>query len=222
MTKQQKINEWYITAAQRLLGIDETNEGQLYCNVPSESNPMALKSGKWYRVDVDQSSLVPISSSCNCKGFEVRKDCKHCLIVNTMFQRIYKSNAVKAEAKQQQASQPVVSSPTTSYTMSDALYAKLASLNEVKTTKVEDAKVVDEKRDEYWDDMRACWCFKDTGKPTGSLKDVDTGSAKVSWDAEEQCFVTALNNAPQSNAMPAWLSILPSRQQQKQQEALAS
>jgi hypothetical protein len=47
---------------------------------------------------------------------------------------------------------------------------------------------VEAPRAEYWDDNRACLCYRDTRKPTGSLEGIDFGDTPMRWNAQEECF----------------------------------
>lgn|SRR5256885_4691187 len=95
-TRKTKINKFYQLWATNHMEIDEDCDG-LYCKVISET-----EENKMYTVRVDESSVVPTVTSCNCIGHhEYGNTCKHMTICQDFYNRIYHSNAVKFEAKQE-------------------------------------------------------------------------------------------------------------------------
>ncbi len=86
------VNSFYASYVTTFMAID-MNENGLYCQVPSESN------GESYIVQVDESGVCPIVSSCNCKGFRYHGHCKHCTIVQDYWSKMYRTNIIKASEK---------------------------------------------------------------------------------------------------------------------------
>jgi hypothetical protein len=93
--RRVRINPWYLRYAEQEMLIDEDDNG-LLCQVPSETD-----GDLFHTVRVDQSMLVPVAQSCGCKQYEMQHDCKHCHIVNSFYERIYKSNVEKIQAKRE-------------------------------------------------------------------------------------------------------------------------
>jgi hypothetical protein len=136
----KKVNQWFVRyASEHIVSISEDNDG-LYVEVISESDE-----NKTYKVHCDESGLVPVATRCQCEGHEHGYICKHAQAANLYWNHIYKSNVEKA-AKASQSQQVTSPAPSSSsYTMSSAVYAKLASLNEAQMTIVEEVKADDEK-----------------------------------------------------------------------------
>lgn len=90
--KATKINRFYALYAEEHLHIDMDRDG-LYCEVISESDE-----SKTYTVRVDESGVAPVATACNCQARTAA--CKHAIIVNRFFARIYARALEQAEAKQ--------------------------------------------------------------------------------------------------------------------------
>lgn len=95
------VNPEYLDYATKHMEIDEDSQG-LYCIVPSQRNvhaPEPYNEQKYYVVRCDESMLVPVAVECECPAYEHYRRCRHAIIVNTFFKRIYRSNVAKIEQK---------------------------------------------------------------------------------------------------------------------------
>jgi hypothetical protein len=92
------MTSFYQQTAAQFIEIDETDEGQLFCTIPSEKDVNAR-----YTLECEESATSVEVKSCNCKGHQYTGHCKHQEVVQSFWNRIYKSNAVKAEQKEQAA-----------------------------------------------------------------------------------------------------------------------
>ena len=87
------MTNFYQATAEKYIEIDgEGNE--LICTIPSEKD-----ASKRYELKCVESATSVEVCSCTCKGFEYTGHCKHQAIVQAFWNRIYKTNVVKAEAK---------------------------------------------------------------------------------------------------------------------------
>ncbi len=101
-TRTTTTNRFYMKYAEREMLIDEGEQG-LFCDVPSETTE-----GKCHRVHVDETTVVPVAVHCTCACFEHKGSCKHQVIANNFYARIYKSNLGKFVAKVEAAEQESV------------------------------------------------------------------------------------------------------------------
>ncbi len=92
-----KPASFYEAQAARYIEIDETDEGQLYCTIPSEKDVNIR-----YRLECKESSTGVEVVSCSCPS---KKPCKHLAVVQAFWVRIYKSN--QAKQAQQETSEHV-------------------------------------------------------------------------------------------------------------------
>jgi len=97
----KKVNKYFVLyASEHIQEIDMDKRG-LYCMILSENDENMM-----YRVDVDESDLVPVATGCSCTGSsEYGYHCKHAQAVELYYQRIYKSNVAKFNAKQEASAQ---------------------------------------------------------------------------------------------------------------------
>jgi len=97
MARKTPINKWYAKYATEHMIIDEDSNGLFY-QLLSEADENVL-----HTVRVDESSAVPVVTSCDCEGHEHGHTCKHMIIATAFIRRIYKSTIAKLEAKEQAA-----------------------------------------------------------------------------------------------------------------------
>jgi|SRR5580765_550565 len=221
----KKVNKYFVLyASEHIEMISEDDKG-LFCSIISESDE-----DKTYKVYIDESDVVPVAISCQCTGnADHNYCCKHIQAANLYWSRIYKNNTADNTTKYQQRltekASPVVAS--TSYTMSPALLSKLASLSEEETTTAETI-VAPASRAQKWDKDLCCMIYVDTREivdPIAHAAAIKAQNEAYERELAESKVVSinasALNNAPQNNAMPTWMAVLPSTQARlKQQEAL--
>jgi hypothetical protein len=87
-----QINFFYQQYVTTMMTIDEDANG-LFCNIPSESN------GESYEVRCTEHADHVEVESCQCQGFHYRKSCKHVIIVQNWYNKIYASSIAKASEK---------------------------------------------------------------------------------------------------------------------------
>jgi len=81
--------------AQSHMIVDMTDDNELFAQVPDQT-------GEWHKVSIDESGTVPVPTHCTCRAHKNAGTCFHVQIVSRFYNRIYKSNIAKAEAKQEQ------------------------------------------------------------------------------------------------------------------------
>lgn len=86
------MTSFYETYAAQHLTIDETEDNQLFCTIPSEKDVNIR-----YRLECKESTTGVEVLSCSCPSR--KHDCKHVAILTSFWARIYKSNVLKAEQK---------------------------------------------------------------------------------------------------------------------------
>jgi hypothetical protein len=89
-------NSFYETQAARFIEIDETDNGQLFCTIPSEKDVNIR-----YRLECVESATGVEVLTCGCPSR--KHDCKHRSVVQNFWNRIYRSNIAKV-AKVEQVS----------------------------------------------------------------------------------------------------------------------
>jgi hypothetical protein len=127
------MTSYYEATVTKFIGIDEDEKG-LFVTIPSEKD-MDVR----YELRCEESDTSVEVTSCSCKGHQYTGHCKHREIVQGMWDRLYRSNAIK-EAAKQEASKPVATAET--YTMSDELCEKLKKLASLSEKKLEEKAVI--------------------------------------------------------------------------------
>jgi hypothetical protein len=84
---------FYEAFAAQQITVDETAEGQLFCQIPSEKDVNVC-----YTLNcIEHKDSVEVQS-CSCKSCQYRGTCKHVEICQSYWNKIYKSNQEKREA----------------------------------------------------------------------------------------------------------------------------
>ena len=89
------MTTFYEQFAAQQITVDETSRGQLFCTIPSEKDVTVC-----YTLNCVEHKDEVAVVSCSCKACQYRGTCKHVEICQSYWNKIYKSNQEKREAKE--------------------------------------------------------------------------------------------------------------------------
>jgi len=81
------MTSFYQAQAARHIKINETDNGQLFCTIPSEQDINVR-----YKLECVESATTVEVLSCNCKGHKRYGHCKHVEIVQSFWANLYQHN----------------------------------------------------------------------------------------------------------------------------------
>lgn len=204
------VNSFYASYVTTFMTID-MNENGLYCEVPSESN------GESYTVQVDESGVCPIVTSCQCLGFKYHGHCKHETVVNAYWNKMYASNIAKASDKALEQAMDLADEQEEMYTMAEISEGIASTVKSVDLPSEEcHAPKVRKSGDKLVLTAQTCKIMI-SSKPRRKFATEYVAKqehyGKVKSQMRDIRETSVLNGTPQKDEMPAWLAILPSRRE---------